>query len=242
MRRQGLPCASGWVETLPSRSPAVVDPKSTTTTVTVERHVLHRSSSRATVRYATGGYRRCAVLCFNGICTLLRPLASIEPEDPWDLSGDCRWQLAPSRHTRKAAHRATLPSDGVKWYPLTLRLLIVMAPVGLVVPVKITTRERIVQPFAHQRILDSVFGEHRFRSVLVCVSEMQRKRDEGANAICVPGTIRLYQRHLAALSGLYYLDPPHRYLQPDVTAHVAVRTLGCLLADDLPSLLDWKEI
>lgn len=113
---------------------------------------------------------------------------------------------------------------------------------GLVVPVKITTRERIVQPFAHQRILDSVFGEHSFRSVLVCVSEMQRKRDEGANAICVPGTIRLFQRHLAALSGLYYLDPPERYLQPDVTAHVAVRTLGSLLADDLPSHLGWEEV
>lgn len=30
---------------------------------------------------------------------------------------------------------------------------------GIVVPLKITTRERIVQPFAHQRILDSAFGE-----------------------------------------------------------------------------------
>ena len=108
---------------------------------------------------------------------------------------------------------------------------------GLVVPVKITTRERIVQPFAHQRILDSVFGEQRFRSVMVCVSEMQRKRTEGANAICVPGTIRLFQRHLASLSGLYYLDPPQRYLQPDVTAHVSVRTVGDLFAADLPSLL-----
>ena len=57
---------------------------------------------------------------------------------------------------------------------------------GLVIPAKITTRERIVQPFAHQRILDSVFGEQRFRSVLVSVSEMQRQGQEGANAICVP--------------------------------------------------------
>ena len=113
---------------------------------------------------------------------------------------------------------------------------------GLVVPVKITTRERIVQPFAHQRILDSVFGEQRFRSILVSVSEMQRQGTVGANAICVPRTIRLYQRHLASLSGIYYLDPPRRYLQPDVTAYVPVRTVGDLLAHDLPSLAGVQKI
>ena len=113
---------------------------------------------------------------------------------------------------------------------------------GLVVPVKITTRERIVQPFAHQRILDSVFGEGRFRSVMVCVREMQRKRTQGAKAICVPGTIRLFQRHLASLSGLYYLDPPARYLRPDVTSHVSVRTVGDLFALDLPTLVHRQKI
>ena len=108
---------------------------------------------------------------------------------------------------------------------------------GLVLPIKITTRERIVQPFAHQRILDSVFGESRFQSVLVCVSEMQRQGTTGAKAVCVPGTIRLFQRHLAALSGLYYLDPPLRYLEPDVVECVPVRTAGDLLRYDLPYLV-----
>lgn len=107
---------------------------------------------------------------------------------------------------------------------------------GLVIPAKITTRERIVQPFAHQRILDSVFGERRFRSVLISVSEMQRQGKVGANAICVPGAIRLYQLHLAGLSGLYYLDPPARYLREDVAGHVTVGSLGELLARDLPAL------
>ncbi|MCY4646040.1 MAG: hypothetical protein OXE73_04115 [Gammaproteobacteria bacterium] len=107
---------------------------------------------------------------------------------------------------------------------------------GLVVPAKITTRERIVQPFAHQRILDSVFGEQRFRSILVSVSEMQRQRQTGANAICVPGPIRLYQLHLARLSGLYYLDPPARYLERDVADHITVDTVGRLLGEDLPAL------
>lgn len=109
---------------------------------------------------------------------------------------------------------------------------------GLVIPAKITTRERIVQPFAHQRILDSIFGERSFRSVLISVSEMQRQREEGANAICVPGAIRLYQLHLAGLSGLYYLDPPARYLREDVSKHITVGSLGELLARDLPTLTE----
>lgn len=113
---------------------------------------------------------------------------------------------------------------------------------GLAIPAKITTRERIVQPFAHQRILDAVFGEGTFRSILVCVSEMQRQRDTGANAICVPGTIRLFQRYLAPLAGLYYLDPPARYLRDDVTGTIPVRTLGDLLAHDLPSRLKPEEV
>lgn len=93
-----------------------------------------------------------------------------------------------------------------------------------------------MQPYAHQRILESVFGMDRYRSVLVCMSEMQRDRKRNANAICVPGTIRLFQTHLAKLTALYYLDPPARYLAPDVTSLVSVRTVGDLLCDDLPWL------
>jgi len=110
-------------------------------------------------------------------------------------------------------------------------------PGGLVIPVKITTRERIVQPFAHQRILDSVFGEQTYRSILVCMSEMQRDGDSNAKEICVPGTIRLFQLHLARLKRIYYLDPPWRYLQKDVSSVLSVRTVGDLLTTDLSELL-----
>ena len=113
---------------------------------------------------------------------------------------------------------------------------------GLVVPAKITTRERIVQPFAHQRILDAVHGAGRFKSILVCVSEMQRQGGTGANAICVPGTIRLFQRYLAPLEALYYLDPPARYLRSDVTELLPVRTLGDLLTHDLSRWLEPKQV
>ena len=108
---------------------------------------------------------------------------------------------------------------------------------ALVIPAKITTRERIVQPYAHQRILDGVFGEGKFKSVLMCVSEIQRKTDNTANEICVPGTIRLFQSHLASLDGIIYFDPPHRYLQSDVTDIVHVGTIGDFLASGLSESL-----
>lgn len=108
---------------------------------------------------------------------------------------------------------------------------------GLAFPAKITTRERIVQPIAHQRILDSVFGEGSFRSVLFCVSELQRDKDNAVDEICVPGPLRLYQSHVARLTGIYYLDSPTRYLQDDVTSVVPVGTIGAFLTDILPTLL-----
>jgi len=108
---------------------------------------------------------------------------------------------------------------------------------GIVIPAKITTRERIVQPYAHQRILDSIFPEGRYRSILMCVSETQRDDDETAvNEICVPGTVRLFQTHLSSLSGIYYLDPPARYMQEDVAALVRVGSYGTLLRNDLAGL------
>lgn len=109
---------------------------------------------------------------------------------------------------------------------------------SLVIPAKITTRERIVQPFAHQRILDSKFGEGRYVSVLTCVSETQRDEKRGrANMICVPGAVRLFQQHLAKLGGIYYLDPPARYLAEDVLAVIPVGSVGQLLTVVLPTLV-----
>jgi|SRR3989344_413611 len=106
--------------------------------------------------------------------------------------------------------------------------------VGLVIPAKITTRERIVQPYAHQRILDSVFGHGRFKSILLCISETQRDdENEQVNEICVPGTIKLFQQHLAQLSGIYYLDPPARYMRDDLQRVVTVGSIGDLLTCDI---------
>lgn len=100
-----------------------------------------------------------------------------------------------------------------------------------IVPLKITTRERIVQPFAHQRILDSAYPD-KFRSFLACISEVQR--DDKTNTvkqICVPGTVSLFQKHLARLSGLYYCDIPQRYFKPDMQAVIAVKRISDLFSD-----------
>ncbi|WCN10718.1 hypothetical protein [Marinomonas mediterranea] len=109
---------------------------------------------------------------------------------------------------------------------------------GLVIPAKITTRERIVQPYAHQRILDSIFGESRYRSILLCVSETQRDDDNRhVNDICVPGTLKLFQAHLSKLAGLYYLDPPSRYMNKDISDLIVVGNFGKLLKSDLKTLV-----
>jgi hypothetical protein len=109
---------------------------------------------------------------------------------------------------------------------------------GIVIPAKITTRERIVQPFAHQRILDSAFGVGRYVSVLACVSETQRDDDDhSVNEICVPGTIALFQEYLASLEGIYYLDTPKRYSVLGSTGLISVGTLGGLLTGGLDKLV-----
>lgn len=103
---------------------------------------------------------------------------------------------------------------------------------GLVVPLKITTRERIVQPFAHQRILDSAFGVGAYTSLVVCISETQQdKRRSRVNHICVPGTVKLFQRYLAPVGGLYYCDVPPRYQAFDMQSTLPVKSVGEFFID-----------
>ena len=100
-----------------------------------------------------------------------------------------------------------------------------------IVPLKITTRERIVQPFAHQRILDSAYP-NVYRSYLACISEVQRDDKTGSvNQVCVPGTIILFQKHLAQISGIYYGDIPQRYLKEDITTIIPVKAIGEVFED-----------
>jgi hypothetical protein len=108
---------------------------------------------------------------------------------------------------------------------------------GAVVPLKITTRERIVQPFAHQRILDSAFPG-RYASFIACISEVQRDdKTQTVKQICVPGTIALFQKHLAKVAGLYYCDVPQRYSRQDFTQLIPVRDFHHIFSD----ITNWLE-
>lgn len=109
---------------------------------------------------------------------------------------------------------------------------------GVVIPLKITTRERIVQPFAHQRILDSAFGAGVYRSLLVCISETQLDdKTRSVKQVCVPGTVKLFQKYLASVGGLYYCDVPQRYFADDMQRIIPVKSVGDFFRD-IAGILD----
>lgn len=81
------------------------------------------------------------------------------------------------------------------------------------VPIKTSTRERVIQVWAHQRVLDGVYGTGRFLGLLTCLSET--KRDDTNNEvfeICLPAQWKIYQLFIAQMKRIYYLDPPVKYL------------------------------
>lgn len=87
------------------------------------------------------------------------------------------------------------------------------------VPVKISTRERVIQVFAHQRVLDGVHGFGAFRCLLVCLTETKLDHEKReVIEICLPKQWVLYQRFIAAVHRFYYFDLPVRYKEL-ATAH-----------------------
>lgn len=84
------------------------------------------------------------------------------------------------------------------------------------VPVKTSTRERVVQVWAHQRILDGVYGNGRFIGLLTCIGETKLDHSSlEVTEICLPDQWKLYQLFIAKLHRMYYLDVPARYAAID---------------------------
>lgn len=84
-------------------------------------------------------------------------------------------------------------------------------------PIKTSTRERVIQVWAHQRVLDGVYGTGRFLGTPVILAET--KTDAGRRdvvEICLPDQWRIYQMHIAQLKRVYYLDVPSAYTQLNV--------------------------
>lgn len=113
--------------------------------------------------------------------------------------------------------------------------LVISTPKGdrnAVIPLKITTRERIVQPFAHQRILDSAFGPGVYDSFLACISETQMDhKSRTVKQVCVPGTVKLFKKHLGDIRAIYYCDIPERYNEKDLQDLIPVKHIGSLFND-----------
>ena len=80
-------------------------------------------------------------------------------------------------------------------------------------PIKTSTRERIVQAWVHQLILEKIFGSNVYRGMLVVIGETKRDtRTDAVVEICIPGQLKLFQSRIAKLDRVYYLDPPETYV------------------------------
>ena len=79
-------------------------------------------------------------------------------------------------------------------------------------PVKMSTRERVVQAWAHQRLLDAAYGGNTYRGIMVLFSETKLdSRSREVVEICVPDQWLAYQTLLARMDRIYYFDLPERY-------------------------------
>lgn len=96
-------------------------------------------------------------------------------------------------------------------------------------PVKMSTRERVVQAWAHQRLLDAAYGDGAYRGIMVLFSETKLdSRSLEVVEICVPDQWLAYQGLLAHMDRIYYFDVPVRYQAlteqfPDV---IAIKQFG----------------
>lgn len=96
-------------------------------------------------------------------------------------------------------------------------------------PVKMSTRERVVQAWAHHRLLEAAFGEGAYAGVMVLFSETKldiKKRE--VVEICVPDQWLAYQFLLAKMERIYYFDMPERYraLSASHPSKIVIKDLG----------------
>ena len=105
-------------------------------------------------------------------------------------------------------------------------------------PIKTSTRERGVQAWVHQLVLDRIFGTGAFRGVFVVASETKRNSRTGeVIEICVPRQLQMFQARVAEISRIYYLDAPQVYLElANAFPRVEIRSLGDLRGD-IPAVL-----
>lgn len=106
-------------------------------------------------------------------------------------------------------------------------------------PIKTSTRERAVQAWVHQLVLERIFGAGSYRGVLVVASETKRDTKTGAVIeICVPRQLQMFQARVAEMTRVYYLDAPRVYLDlATAFPRIEVKPFGEAMAE-LPQLLN----
>ncbi|MBD5555988.1 MAG: hypothetical protein HDQ95_11800 [Roseburia sp.] len=80
------------------------------------------------------------------------------------------------------------------------------------IPAKTSTRERVVEVWAQQRVLDGAFGVGRFLCLLTCIGETNfYSKDMSVALTCVPNQWINYQLFISQIKRAYYLDIPEKY-------------------------------
>ena len=84
-------------------------------------------------------------------------------------------------------------------------------------PVKTSTRERVVQAWMHHRILnEQVQGSFKGNLIIFAETKLDANTHEVIE-ICVPDQWLIYQRYLAKIDNIYYFDLPEKYAQLQIT-------------------------
>jgi hypothetical protein len=122
--------------------------------------------------------------------------------------------------------RSTLPTDFI--FDLGPRQL------KFHVPVKISTRGWVAQAWVHQCVLNGVYGEGRFKGVLVALAETKLDLQKlEVVEICLPHRWAAYQRFVARMDRVYYLDPPSKYAAlATAFPYIPVKTFGEFFAEN----------
>ncbi len=80
------------------------------------------------------------------------------------------------------------------------------------VPVKTSTRERVIQVWAHQKVLDGTQGAGHYLGTPVLLTETKLDKEKlEVIEICLPDQWRIYQGYISQLTRVYYLDMPKPY-------------------------------
>jgi hypothetical protein len=136
-------------------------------------------------------------------------------------------QIEPRKKIRIPESGADLPTDYVFDPGLNRR--------KMHLPIKTSTRERAVQAWVHQLVLERIFGNGQFRGLFVVGAETKRdSKKDVVIEICVPKQLQMFQSRVAEITRIYYLDPPQVYLAlaaPGAMTRISVKPFGEALAE-----------